>query len=98
MQDNRATQTISVNGRTYAVPQRPVAVICIDGFDPDYLAVGLAKSELPGFARIARDGFAGEALASASPTPITAPSSPARRHRCMASPAISIWTAAPARR
>jgi phosphonoacetate hydrolase len=64
MRDNLAPPTISVNGRTYAVPQRPVAVICIDGFDPDYLAVGLAKSELPSFARIARDGFAGEALAA----------------------------------
>lgn len=64
MRSNLAAQTISVNGRTYAVPQLAVVVICIDGFDPDYLAVGLAKSELPGFARIAREGFAGEALAA----------------------------------
>jgi phosphonoacetate hydrolase len=55
---------VKVNGRTYALPQRPVAVICVDGFDPDYLAVGLAANELPAFARIAREGFAGEALSA----------------------------------
>jgi phosphonoacetate hydrolase len=64
MQNHVAPQTIFMNGRTYAVPQRPVAVVLIDGFDPDYLAIGLANNELPGFARIVSDGFAGEALAA----------------------------------
>lgn len=40
------------------------AAYCGDGCDPDYLAVGLAAGELPAFARIARDGFAGEALSA----------------------------------
>lgn len=62
MPDSIAPQTIGVNSRTYAVPRRPVVVICIDGCDPDYLATGL--DALPGFARIARQGFAGEALAA----------------------------------
>jgi phosphonoacetate hydrolase len=48
----------------YALPQRPVAVICLDGCDPDYLAAGLAAGELPGFARIVQEGFAGEALSA----------------------------------
>lgn len=61
--DSRSRE-VKVNGRTYVLPQRPVAVVCIDGFDPDYLAVGLAAGELPAFARIARDGFAGEALSA----------------------------------
>ncbi|MDA8253862.1 MAG: phosphonoacetate hydrolase [Rhodospirillales bacterium] len=52
-----------VDGR-YPLPQRPAAVICLDGCDPDYLAAGLAAGELPGFARIAQEGFAGEALAT----------------------------------
>ena len=57
-------QQVVVNGRTYRLPQRPVAVICLDGCDPDYLVVGLAAGELPTFARIAHDGFAGEALSA----------------------------------
>ena len=57
-------QNVVVNGRAYALPRRPVAVVCLDGCDPDYLAVGLAAGELPAFARIARDGFAGEALSA----------------------------------
>ena len=56
--------SVTANGRSYALPQRPVAVICIDGCDPDYLEVGLAAGELPAIARIARDGFAGEALSA----------------------------------
>ena len=57
-------QSVTVNGRSYALPRRPVAVVCLDGCDPDYLAVGLAAGELPAIARIARDGFAGEALSA----------------------------------
>jgi phosphonoacetate hydrolase len=64
MPGSLAPQEVTVNGRPYAIPQRPVAVICLDGCDPDYLAVGLAAGELPAFARIARDGFAGEALSA----------------------------------
>lgn len=64
MQDNSTQQKVTVNGRAYALPQRPVAVICLDGCDPDYLAGGLAAGELPGFARIAQQGFAGEALSA----------------------------------
>lgn len=59
-----AAQHVAVNGRTYAFPQRPVAVACLDGCDPEYLAAGFAAGELPAFARIARDGFAGEALSA----------------------------------
>jgi phosphonoacetate hydrolase len=62
MRHNFTSQEIVVNGRAYALPRRPVAVVCLDGCDPDYLAAGLAAGELPGFARIAREGFAGEAL------------------------------------
>jgi phosphonoacetate hydrolase len=64
MPGDPAAQEVVVNGRTYSLPQRPVAVVCLDGCDPDYLAVGLAAGELPAFARMARDGFAGEALSA----------------------------------
>src|SRR5262245_62508408 len=29
--------SLSVNGRSYALPKRPTVVICLDGFDPAYL-------------------------------------------------------------
>src|SRR3546814_581733 len=40
-------RTVAVNGRTYALPRRPVVVICLDGFDPEYLERGLADGTLP---------------------------------------------------
>ena len=64
MSSDLATRHVVVNGRSYAVPERPVVVVCLDGCDPDYLAAGFAAGELPAFARIARDGFAGEALSA----------------------------------
>jgi phosphonoacetate hydrolase len=64
MRNNLAPEKVVVNGRAYALPRRPVAVVCLDGCDPDYLAAGLATGELPGFARIAQEGFAGEALSA----------------------------------
>ena len=79
MRNNLAPEKVVVNGRAYALPQRPVAVVCLDGCDPDYLAAGLAAGELPGFARIVQEGFAGEAL-SALPS-FTNPNNCSHRHR-----------------
>jgi phosphonoacetate hydrolase len=64
MRNNLAPQKVTVNGRAYALPQRPVAVVCLDGCDPDYLVAGLAAGELPGFAGFVQEGFAGEALSA----------------------------------
>jgi len=64
MPGNQVTKDVVVNGRAYALPQRPVAVVCLDGCDPDYLMVGLAAGEFPAVARIARNGLAGEALSA----------------------------------
>jgi len=64
MSNDGAVQNVLVNGRTYALPQRPVVVVLLDGCDPDYLALGLQAGELPAFARIAREGFADEALSA----------------------------------
>ncbi|ONG52322.1 phosphonoacetate hydrolase [Pseudoroseomonas deserti] len=55
---------VTVNGRNYRLPQRPVAVACLDGCDPEYLAVGLAAGELPFFAHCLAQGFSGQALAA----------------------------------
>lgn len=35
------SQEINLNGRTYRLPTRPAVVICVDGFDPSYLAEGI---------------------------------------------------------
>ncbi|CAH2602927.1 Phosphonoacetate hydrolase [Rhodovastum atsumiense] len=59
-----AVTKLEVNGRAYAPPPQPVAVICIDGCDPEYLAVGLEARELPFFAHCTRRGHGGTALAA----------------------------------
>lgn len=56
--------SVDVNGRAYRLPQRPVAVVCFDGSDPEYLDAGLAAGELPFFARCVETGFSGQALAA----------------------------------
>jgi phosphonoacetate hydrolase len=55
---------IAVNGRAYALPARPVAVVCLDGWDPAYVAQGIAAGDLPTLARWRTEGFAGEALSA----------------------------------
>jgi phosphonoacetate hydrolase len=55
-------RAITVNGRRYALPRRPTIAICVDGFDPAYLAQGLREGTLPTFARFAASGFAGTAM------------------------------------
>lgn len=39
--------TFSVNGRTYAVHDQPVVVICIDGSEPDYHIEAMAAGKMP---------------------------------------------------
>ncbi|TQV91182.1 hypothetical protein V2A60_009372 [Cordyceps javanica] len=51
------TGSVTLHGRTYQLPQRPTVIICVDGFDPEYLDAGLAKGTLPNMAKLMRDGF-----------------------------------------
>ena len=53
--------TVSVNGRTYRKPRRPAVVVCVDGFDPAYLAQGVKDGILPNLTRFASHGFAATA-------------------------------------
>jgi phosphonoacetate hydrolase len=48
--------SVSVNGRRYRVPDRPVVVVCIDGSEPAYFDEALARDVAPGLARFRRDG------------------------------------------
>ena len=54
-------ETIELNGRWYRKPERPVVVICVDGFDPAYLECGIADGILPTIGGFARGGWLGTA-------------------------------------
>ncbi len=53
----RHPHRVSLNHRTYASPQRPVVVLCIDGCDPAYIKAGLAQNILPNIQRFLTHGF-----------------------------------------
>jgi phosphonoacetate hydrolase len=57
-------RTIELNGRRYREPDRPVVVICVDGFDPAYLERGIADGILPSMKGFAGGGFCGAADAA----------------------------------
>ncbi|TBW38255.1 phosphonoacetate hydrolase [Siculibacillus lacustris] len=58
------TATIEVNGRGYRIPQRPVVVICFDGFDPSYLADAAPRGLMPRLVRMMAGGFAATATSA----------------------------------
>jgi len=39
--------SITLNGRTYRWPERPVVVVCVDGCEPDYIAQAVAGGHMP---------------------------------------------------
>jgi phosphonoacetate hydrolase len=49
--------TVTLHAKSYTIPTHPTVIVCIDGFDPEYLASGLSKSILPKMARWVRQGF-----------------------------------------
>jgi phosphonoacetate hydrolase len=57
-------EMIELNGREYRKPERPVVVICVDGFDPAYVERGIADGILPTIAGFAWDGWLGTAEAA----------------------------------
>jgi len=48
---------VTVNGRSYAFPKRPVAVVCVDGCDPEYIHQGFAQGIIPNVERFFSKGF-----------------------------------------
>ena len=55
-------QRITVNGKNYNWPTRPVVVVLIDGGDPAYVNAGIARGLLPHFQKFMSDGFVSVAL------------------------------------
>lgn len=51
--------SFTVNGRTYAPPAKPVAVICLDGSADEYLDAALARGRMPNLARMSVAGWRG---------------------------------------
>lgn len=51
------TPFVQLHGRTYHLPQRPTVVVCIDGFDPEYLQAGIKDGILPNLASFLQSGF-----------------------------------------
>jgi len=39
--------SVSVNGRTYRAPRRPLVVVCVDGCEPDYINQAIASGRTP---------------------------------------------------
>jgi phosphonoacetate hydrolase len=39
--------SIEVNKRTYRLPERPAVVVCVDGWDPEYVAQAVAQGHMP---------------------------------------------------
>lgn len=56
--------TAKVNGRFYALPSRPTAVICYDGCDPAYIEAARRAGAVPHLKRMMDEGFAAIALAA----------------------------------
>ncbi len=49
---------IEVNGRRYKAPQQPTVVFCIDGCEPDYIALAVSGGHAPTLERILAKGTA----------------------------------------
>lgn len=49
--------SITLHGRSYALPKQPTVIICVDGFDPEYLTQGISDGIIPNLARFVQQGF-----------------------------------------
>ena len=56
-----ATNGTELNGITYSIPDDPVAVVCVDGSDPEYFTAASKAGVIPTIERFMRDGFAATA-------------------------------------
>jgi len=49
-------KSVSVNGRNYALPNKPLVVICCDGSEPDYMEIAMQAGLMPNLQRIVAKG------------------------------------------
>ncbi len=50
---------VTANGRQYNLPQCPTVIVCLDGFDPDYLSHGIRSGILPTMKSFRDNGYIG---------------------------------------
>ncbi len=50
------SKSITVNSKTYAWPQEPIVVVCVDGCEPDYLTEAMKAGVMPWLSRIVKSG------------------------------------------
>ena len=48
---------MELNNINYSSPSKPLAVVCIDGGDPEYFQTGLQDGIIPNIARFMKEGF-----------------------------------------
>ncbi len=48
---------VTVNGRSYTLPKRPVVIVCVDGCDPEYIHRGFDEGIIPNIQRFFSNGF-----------------------------------------
>ena len=48
---------VSVNGRTYRWPSRPLVVVCVDGWEPDYVNQAISAGATPWLAALGERGM-----------------------------------------
>ncbi|MDD9985823.1 MAG: phosphonoacetate hydrolase [Spirochaetaceae bacterium] len=53
--------SVELNGVAYRLPAAPVAVVCVDGGDPEYLTAAAAAGLIPTIERFMRQGFSATA-------------------------------------
>jgi phosphonoacetate hydrolase len=49
-------KAVTVNGRTYRWPDRPLVVVCVDGCEPDYIGQAVAAGAMPYLAGVLTHG------------------------------------------
>ena len=59
-----AQHAAELNGVTYRIPESPVAVVCVDGGDPEYFEAAVEADVIPTIARFMEEGFSGIAHCS----------------------------------
>jgi len=50
--------SVTVNGRRYRLPRAPTVVICVDGCEPDYIALAVAGGHMPYLKQVLAHGTA----------------------------------------
>ncbi|KAJ6114838.1 Alkaline phosphatase-like alpha/beta/alpha [Penicillium sp. IBT 16267x] len=69
LEDSRSKFTL--HSKEYSLPTRPTVVICVDGFDPQYLDSGIQRGVLPTFKKFVDNEF--EAIAKSCMPSFTNP-------------------------